>query len=52
MKIKLLATSDLHGYIYPYSYSNRKLCNQGLARLSNHIKRLKDENTLLIDNGD
>lgn len=52
MKIKILATSDVHGYISPYRYSDKSLANQGLARLSGHIQRLRDENTLLIDNGD
>ncbi|MBR5004894.1 MAG: metallophosphoesterase, partial [Erysipelotrichaceae bacterium] len=52
MKIRLLATTDVHGYISPYSYSDRKLCRQGLCRLSAHISRLRDEHTLLIDNGD
>ena len=52
MKIKLLATSDVHGYVSPYSYSDRKLCMQGLARLSYHIASLRDKHTLLIDNGD
>ncbi len=52
MKIRLLATSDVHGVISPYQYSNKELAQQGLARLSGHIRRLKDEHTLLIDNGD
>ncbi|MBE6108348.1 MAG: bifunctional metallophosphatase/5'-nucleotidase [Erysipelotrichaceae bacterium] len=52
MKIKILATSDVHGYLSPYSYSNRQLCAQGLSRLSGHISSLRDEHTLLIDNGD
>lgn len=52
MIIKLLLTSDIHGYISPYSYSNRELCAHGLARLSEHIASLRDEHTLLIDNGD
>lgn len=52
MKIKILATSDVHGYISPYRYSDKVLANQGLARLSGHIHRLRDKNTLLIDNGD
>lgn len=52
MKIRILATTDVHGYISPYSYSDRKLCKQGLCRLSAHISRLRDEHTLLIDNGD
>ena len=52
MKIRLLATSDVHGVLSPYQYSDRKLAEQGLARLSGHIRRLRHENTLLIDNGD
>ena len=51
-KLKILFTSDIHGYISPYSYSNNKLEEQGLARLSKYIKDNKDDNTLLIDNGD
>lgn len=52
MKIRILATSDLHGMISPYQYSDKSLAVQGLARLSAHIHALKDEHTLLIDNGD
>ena len=52
MKIRLLATADVHGVISPYQYSDRTLAQQGLARLAGHIHRLHDENTLLIDNGD
>lgn len=52
MKIKLLATSDIHGTITPYKYSDRTLAQQGLTRLSSKIKELRDDTTLLIDNGD
>ncbi len=52
MKIRLLATSDVHGFISPYLYSDGSLAEQSLSRLSAHIRRLRDENTLLIDNGD
>ena len=51
-KIKILSTSDLHGYIYPYSYADGKETNDGLAKLSALIDSLRDENTILIDNGD
>lgn len=50
--IRLLATSDVHGYIYPYSYANMQEMNIGYARLSTLIKQLRDEDTILIDNGD
>lgn len=48
----ILATSDVHGYVYPYSYADNKEANLGLARIDTIVKKLKDENTILIDNGD
>ena len=51
-RIRLLATSDVHGYIYPYDYADQSEAEYGLARLNTLITSLRDENTLLIDNGD
>ena len=51
-RIRILSTSDLHGYIYPYSYADGKEMNYGLARIKTMIDELRDENTILIDNGD
>lgn len=51
-KIKLIATSDVHGYVVPYAYSDNKERLQGLSRLAPIINELRDENTLLLDNGD
>lgn len=51
-RIRLLATSDVHGYIYPYSYADGKTFFGGFARLKTLIDSLKDENTLVLDNGD
>ncbi len=51
-RIRILATSDVHGYIYPYSYATHASENIGYARLNTLIDALRDENTLLIDNGD
>ena len=45
-------TSDVHGYVFPYSYATGKDADQGFAKVSSTIKELKDENTILIDNGD
>lgn len=50
MKIKIYATSDVHGTITPYRYSDQKEANIGLMKLASYIN--KDETTLLIDNGD
>ena len=43
MKIRLLATADVHGVISPYQYSDCALAQPGLARLAGHIHRLRDE---------
>lgn len=51
-KIKILATSDIHGYIYPYSYADGEKRDHGLAKLKTLIDSIRDENTILIENGD
>ncbi|MBR2824718.1 MAG: bifunctional metallophosphatase/5'-nucleotidase [Solobacterium sp.] len=51
-RVRILSTSDLHGFIYPYSYADRSIKNHGLARIKTLIDSLRDENTILIDNGD
>ncbi len=51
-RIRILATSDMHGYIYPYSYADGKSFSGGMARLKTLCDSLRDEQTLLIDNGD
>ncbi len=50
--VRILATSDIHGYVFPFSYADRKPLNQSLSRVSTLIKKFRDENTILIDNGD
>ena len=51
-RIRLLCTSDLHGTLFPYSYADKKPQNRGLARLKTLIDSLRDDNTILIENGD
>ena len=51
-KIRILMSSDVHGYIYPYSYATNKPERQGFGALAHTIKRLRNENTIVIDNGD
>ena len=48
-QITILATSDLHGYIYPYNYANGKEAFYGLARLKTLVDQLKDENKIIAD---
>lgn len=50
MKITLYATSDVHGTLTPYRYSDHQEMNMGLMKLAPFIS--KNETTLLIDNGD
>ncbi len=49
---KILATSDIHGTIYPTRYSDNKEQNFGLAKIKTLFNNYKDENTICIDNGD
>lgn len=51
-RIRILTTSDVHGKICPWSYGDGSPCNYGFAKLYPIIRRLRDENTILIDNGD
>ena len=50
--IRLIATSDIHGVVCPWHYSDHSLFNFGLARISTMINGIRDENTIVIDNGD
>lgn len=47
-KIRLLATSDVHGYIPPYSYGTIEEIQSGMARIATLIQSLRDENTLVL----
>ncbi len=49
---RILQTSDVHGYIYPRSYSSKKQADIGLAQISTLLKQYRTPNTLLIDTGD
>ena len=49
-KFTILATSDVHGYVEPYLYSDQKDIAIGLAKVNTLFKQLKDENTIIIDN--
>ena len=51
-RIRILATSDVHGYVTPFSYANRKEVDGGLVKIATQIEALRDENTILVDNGD
>lgn len=50
MKIKIIHTSDLHGYFFPTDYLDRELKETAYLSLLNNIK--KDEHVILTDGGD
>jgi 2',3'-cyclic-nucleotide 2'-phosphodiesterase (5'-nucleotidase family) len=52
--VTLLATTDLHGNIYPYDYYTAKPAQRGLAKIATLIRATRHENPnlVLIDCGD
>src|SRR6266849_2705544 len=54
VQIRVLATTDLHGNIYPYDYYTAKPAARGLAKIATLIaqERAANPNTLLVDCGD
>ncbi len=50
--LRILQTSDVHGYVYPRSYSTKKKVDIGLAQISTLLQKYRSDNTLLIDTGD
>lgn len=51
-KLQILQTSDVHGYVYPTSYSTRKEEPIGLAKVSTLLQNIRQKNSILIDTGD
>lgn len=54
MKVNIIQTSDLHGYVLPKTYHDEKKSNIGLSKISSLINNIrnKDNINLLIDTGD
>ena len=52
--VTVLATTDLHGNIYPYDYYTGREAPRGLAKAATIIRaeRERNPNTVLIDCGD
>ncbi|MBI4874767.1 MAG: 5'-nucleotidase C-terminal domain-containing protein [Acidobacteria bacterium] len=52
--VSVLATTDLHGNLYPYDYYTARPADRGLAKLATLIEaaRRDNPNSLLIDAGD
>lgn len=52
--VRVLATTDLHGNIYPYDYYTARPAERGLAKIATLVarERAANPNTLLVDCGD
>ena len=55
VNIRIVETSDVHGYFFPYDFVERKPLEGSLMRVNTYVNRLRKEygdNLLLFDNGD
>jgi len=55
IKLRVIETSDVHGYFFPYDYVERKPLKGTMVRVSTYVNRLRQDygdRLLLIDNGD
>jgi len=53
-RVTVLATTDLHGYLYPYDYFTSRPAERGLAKIATLVRavRAEDPRAILIDCGD
>lgn len=51
-ELKILATSDIHGFLVPWDFSKNRTFSGGLSRISTYLKNYDRENSILVDNGD
>lgn len=52
MKTRLIVSSDIHGYVNPINYATNQEDDLGLLKVLETLKQYKNENTIVIDNGD
>lgn len=54
VSLTVLATTDVHGNVWPYDYLRARPAAGGLARVATYVKRVRarQPNTLLLDCGD
>ncbi len=55
VNLKIIQTSDIHGAIYPYDFTENKKSNNSLAQIYSYIKserENKNQHVILLDNGD
>ncbi|MDI6807580.1 MAG: 5'-nucleotidase C-terminal domain-containing protein [Candidatus Eisenbacteria bacterium] len=54
VRVTIIATSDVHGSIYPFDYYAEKSADIGLAKVATVVRKIRDEkkNVILLDCGD
>ena len=55
ISLRIVETSDVHGYFFPYDFVESQPLKGTLARVSTYVKRLRSQygdRLLLLDNGD
>ena len=55
VNIKIIETSDVHGAIYPYNFTDNKPSNNSLAQVRTYVENEranKNQEVILLDNGD
>ena len=54
LKLTVLESTDIHGFVFPVNYANNKRKELGLGKIATIIKeeRKNSKNLILIDNGD
>ena len=55
VRLKVIETSDVHGYFFPWDFMENKPSNGSLTRANTYINKQRQQygdNLLLIDNGD
>ena len=53
--LKVIETSDVHGYFFPYDFIKRKPVEGSMARVMTYVKSQRakyGKNVILLDNGD
>ncbi|MBK7105162.1 MAG: bifunctional metallophosphatase/5'-nucleotidase [Ignavibacteriae bacterium] len=55
VNVKIVETSDIHGAIYPFNFTENKKSNNSMAQIFSYIKserENKNQQLILLDNGD
>ena len=50
--MRLLISSDIHGFVMPYRYSDLKPCDHGFLKIRSTMEKYRTADTIVIDNGD